>query len=109
MPCMKRTAFIPARAAYAAVAHATLPDETTATVSNPSARAWLMPTETCRSLNDPVGLPVSFFRRTRPKPLDADRRVASSNGFAPSFNVMTLSGESSGSRSKYVHMEEGAK
>ena len=96
---------MPARAAYADAAHATLPDDTTATVSAPVSLAWLIPADTWRSLKEPVGFPISFFKRRRPMPSVSPKLGASTRGVAPSPRLTTLSRESRGSRSKYVHIE----
>ncbi len=80
---MKTTETIPARAAWAATELARLPVEAQAATLNPSWRALVRATDTTRSLNEPVGLAVSFLIQSSPRPSSAARRSARTSGVQP--------------------------
>ena len=80
---MKTTETIPARAAWAATELARLPVDAQAATLKPSWRALVSATETTRSLNEPVGLAVSFLIHSSPRPSSAARRSARTSGVQP--------------------------
>ena len=80
---MHTTDRIPARAAWAATELARLPVEAQAATLNPSSRALVRATDTTRSLNEPVGLTVSFFSHSSDSPSSAPRRSARRRGVRP--------------------------
>src|SRR5205807_899397 len=66
---------MPARAAWAATELARLPVDAHAATLNPSSRARARATETTRSLNEAVGVRVSFLLQDRPRPSPAGIRT----------------------------------
>ena len=74
---------MPARAAWAATELARFPVDAHAATLKPSSRARLRATATTRSLNEPVGLTVSFFTQSSPSPSSAARRSARMSGVKP--------------------------
>src|SRR5580698_5431718 len=74
---------IPARAAWAATELARFPVEAQAATLKPSSRARVRATETTRSLNEPVGLTVSFFSQRSDRPSSAPKRSARRSGVKP--------------------------
>src|SRR6202171_4620996 len=97
----------PARAAYAATALARLPVDAHAIVSKPFDRAQLIATDTTRSLNEFVGFMLSFFRYRFRSPSSAPSRSAFTSGVIPSPSVTTGVDSSTGSRSRYRHIDLG--
>ena len=97
---------IPARAAWAATELARLPVEAQAATLKPSWRALVRATETTRSLNDPVGLAVSFLIHSSPSPSSAASRSARTSGVNPAPRS-TGAASSTGSRSPYRQMVRG--
>ena len=73
----------PAAAAWAATALARLPVEAQATTSYPSSWALASATATTRSLKECVGLAVSFFTQTSPRPSRSASRGAFWSGVSP--------------------------
>ena len=73
----------PAAAAWALTALARLPVEAQATVSKPSSTARASATDTTRSLNECVGLAVSFLIHTSRSPSLSARRSARTSGVQP--------------------------
>ena len=88
----------PAAAACAATAFARLPVEAQATVSNPSSIARASATDTTRSLNECVGLAVSFLTHNSRSPSRSARRSARTSGVQPVGSAV-LGGPSSGRKS----------
>ena len=80
---MKTNDGSPAAAAWAATALARLPVDAHATVSNPSSWARARAIETTRSLNECVGLAVSFLTHTSRSPSRSARRPARTSGVQP--------------------------
>src|SRR6266436_4662155 len=74
---------MPEWAAWAATELARLPVDAHAATLNPSSRALVSATDTTRSLNDPVGLTVSFLIHSSPRPSSAARRSARTSGVKP--------------------------
>src|SRR5579875_3447531 len=79
---MNTTARIPARAA-AATAAARFPVDAQANVSNPNARARVTAMDTGRSLNEKVGLTVSFLMYRLRRPHSRPRLLAFTSGVQP--------------------------
>ena len=69
-----------------------------ASVSNPSSLARANATETTRSLNECVGLAVSFLIQSSPNPSFAARRSAFTSGVQPVGSALRA-GPSSGRKS----------
>src|SRR5262245_9379446 len=78
------TLCIPAAAAYAATDAAAFPVDITVATAKPSSLALEMPTLLLRSLSDPVGKTVSFFKYSRAMLSRSPSRVAWINGVEPS-------------------------
>src|SRR5690606_11484089 len=99
----------PAEAAWAATEFARLPVDAQATVSNPNARAVVSATDTTRSLNDQVGLTVSFLIHRSLRPSTSPRRGAGVRGVSPPPRCTGSTGSSvgTGSRSRYRHRVGG--
>ena len=97
---MQTTERMPARAACAATELARLPVEAHAATLKPSSRARVSATETTRSLNEPVGLTVSFFTHSSESPSSAPKRSARNNGVKPAPRS-TAPSALAGSRSAY--------
>jgi hypothetical protein len=74
---------IPARAAYAAAEALVLPVEAQMIAFDPSSTARVTATVMPRSLNEPVGLEPSTFRKTS-QPVRADKVTAGTSGVLPS-------------------------
>ena len=89
---------IPARAAYAAALAAVLPVEAQITALAPSRTAAETAHVMPRSLNEPVGLAPSSFRRTV-APTICESTGARSSGVEPSCRLTSLSPGSNGRRS----------
>src|SRR5579872_3048274 len=87
---MNTTDTMPARAAWAATELARLPVDAHAATLNPSWRALVSATDTTRSLNEPVGLAVSFLIHSSPRPSSAARRSARTSGVHPVPKSMGL-------------------
>src|SRR5918911_3221639 len=86
---MKMHACRPALAAWAATEPARLPVDAQASVSKPSSRALLLAIETGRSLNEKVGLTVSFLTHRLFKPRARPRFLALINGVKPACESTT--------------------
>jgi hypothetical protein len=103
---MKTMERIPARAAWAATELARFPVEAQAATLKPSSRALASATDTTRSLNEPVGLRVSSFSHSWPRPSSAARRSARTSGVAPAPRSISPGGID-GSRSAQRQMVRG--
>lgn len=77
----------PAEAAYAAAEIPALPLLASATVVAPRCRARLTAPLASRSLNEPVGLALSYFSRTRP---GSPVRSSRTSGVPPSPRLTAL-------------------
>src|SRR6266436_3913308 len=97
---------MPEWAAWAATELARLPVDAHAATLNPSSRALVSATDTTRSLNEFVGLRVSFLIHTSPRPSSAARRSALTNGVNPVPRSTAVS-PATGSRSEYRHKLRG--
>jgi hypothetical protein len=73
----------PARAAWAATELARFPVDAQAAVLKPNSSAFDSATDATRSLNELVGLSVSFFTHTSPSPRAAASRSARTSGVKP--------------------------
>ena len=73
----------PACAACAATELARLPVDAQAATLKPNSSALLSATDTTRSLNELVGLRVSFFSQTSPSPSSDASRSARTRGVNP--------------------------
>ena len=91
----------PARAEYAAADADVLPVDAQITTLAPSSTPLEMAIVIPRSLNDPVGLRPSTLRSTR-TPTRSEIVGASSNGVAPSSNVITGVASVTGSNDRYA-------
>src|SRR5439155_6814683 len=94
---------------WAATELARLPVEAQAATLKPSSRALVSATETTRSLNEPVGLRVSFFSQSSPSPSSAASRSARTRGVNPAPRSTALSPlvNAAGSRSAYRQIVGG--
>ena len=95
---MNTTDSMPAWAAWAATELARLPVEAQAATLKPSSWALVSATDTTRSLNEPVGLRVSFLIHSSPRPSSAARRSARTSGVNPAPRL-TAPSAAAGSRS----------
>ncbi len=96
----------PACAACAATALARLPVDAHAATLNPNSSAFDNATDVTRSLNEFVGLTVSFFTHTSPRPSSAASRSARTRGVNPAPRS-TAGFRSLGSRSAYRQIDSG--
>ena len=74
--------------------------EAQAATLKPSSRARVRATDTTRSLNEPVGLTVSFFSHRSDSPSSAPKRSARSSGVRPAPRS-TAPAALAGNRSAY--------
>src|SRR5207244_13406961 len=81
----------PASAAYAASEAAVLPVDAHDTARAPMRRAWVTPTVMPRSLNEPVGLRPSCFRRSAGEPAQCAPGALVRSGVFPSGKVSLCS------------------
>src|SRR6266576_4911472 len=88
---MKMHARMPARAACAATEPARLPVEAHDRISKPSSRALVEAIETGRSLNEKVGLTVSFLIHRFLRPRTLPRLSALTSGVKPACESTTWS------------------
>src|SRR5918999_501824 len=91
--------FNPAAAQYAATEAAALPVDITVAVVKPNSFALEMPTLLLRSLSDPVGRTVSFFKYSFASPALSPRRRAGISGVQPSPSETMQERSSTGKKS----------
>ena len=82
------------------------PVDAQAAVLKPNSSAFDNATDVTRSLNEFVGLRVSFFSHTSPSPSSSARRSARTSGVNPAPRSIAES-HSTGSRSAYRQIESG--